>query len=115
GIIGTLAALWLYNHFVGFLNILGSTLPPIGAIILADFFILNRANYKAFKKMTFKRINWVAIFAWIVGVGSASLLPVIAPINALIASALVHVIGTKVMEFVSKKQILLQQTEKVRS
>lgn len=115
GIIGTLAALWLYNHFVGFLNILGSTLPPIGAIILADFFILNRANYKAFKEMTFEAINWIAIVAWASGIGSAVLLPGIPPINALIGSAVVHVVGTKVVELIAKKQVALSQTEKVRS
>ncbi len=115
GIIGTLAALWLYNHFVGFLTILGSTLPPIGAIILADFFILNRAKYKEFKTMTFKGINWIAILAWASGIAAASFIPGIPPINALIVSAIVHVVGTKIIEFVPKKQIILTQTEKVRS
>lgn len=115
GIIGTLAALWLYNHFVGFLNILGSTLPPIGAIILADFFILNRANYKAFKDMTFKKINWIAIFAWGVGIAAAAFIPGIPPINALIASAVTHVAVTKVVELVQTKEVILTNTEKVSS
>lgn len=115
GIIGTLAALWLYNHFVGFLNILGSTLPPIGAIILADFFILNRANYKDFKEMTFKNINWIAIIAWGVGIASAALLPGIPPINALITSAVTHVVVTKVVDRDQAKDVILSQTEKVSS
>src|SRR5699024_6316228 len=36
GLVGTIGAMWLYNHFVDFLTVLGSALPPIGAIILAD-------------------------------------------------------------------------------
>jgi len=115
GVVGTIAALWLYNHFVGFLNILGSTLPPIGAIILADFFILNRAHYKPFKKMIFKNINLIAIVAWIFGIAAAALLPGIPPINALIGSAIVHVAGTKGVEWVSRKQVTISQTEKVES
>src|SRR5699024_8940580 len=68
GFIGTLGAMWLYTHFVDFLTILGSALPPIGAIILADFFILNRGKYKAFHEMNFREFNWIALFAWVSGV-----------------------------------------------
>src|SRR5699024_9562022 len=106
---------WLYNHFVGFLNILGSTLPPIGAIILADFFILNRAHYKPFKKMIFKNINLIAIVAWIFGIAADALVPGIPPINALIDSAIVHVAVTKDVECVSRKQVTISQTKKVES
>ncbi len=45
GIIGTVTALWLYNNFIPFLNILNATLPPVGAIIMIDFF-LNKENYR---------------------------------------------------------------------
>lgn len=44
GAIGTVTAIWLYNNFVSFLNILNATLPPVGAIIMLDFF-LNKENY----------------------------------------------------------------------
>jgi len=115
GIIGTLAALWLYNHFVDFLNILGSTLPPIGAIILADFFILNRANYQAFEEMTFNKINWIAIFAWGVGIASATFIPGIPPINALIGSSVTHVVVTKAVDLLQTKPDTLTKTGKVSS
>lgn len=113
GFIGTLAALWLYNHFVGFLTILGSALPPIGAILLADFFILNRGNYKAFQDMTFKGINWTALAAWGIGVATATYLPGIPPLNALLFSGLTHVVGTMAIEVICKKQVKLSQSEKV--
>lgn len=45
GIIGTVAALWLYNNFIGWLSFLNATLPPVGAIIMLDFF-LNRSKYE---------------------------------------------------------------------
>lgn len=98
GLLGTILASWLYLHFVDFLNILGSTLPPIGAIILADFFILRRANYGPYKGKVFPAFNWIAIVAWIIGTASALLLPGIPPINALIGAAVVHVGLTKVLE-----------------
>ncbi|WP_077302105.1 cytosine permease [Virgibacillus pantothenticus] len=112
GIIGTLGAMWLYENFVGFLTMLGSALPSIGAILLADFFIIHRGNYRAFHEMTFKAVNWIALFAWGAGIAAATLLPGIPPINALISSAVIHVVGTKLMS-AKEKEVMLPNTEKV--
>jgi len=95
GIVGTIAAMWLYNNFVGFLTLLGSTLPSIGAIVLADYFILKRGKYESFEKMTFKAVNWVAIFAWVGGVLIAKFAPGIPPINAILGSAIIYVVVMK--------------------
>ena len=46
GIIGTIAAVWLYWNFCGWLNILNCTLPPIGAILIISYF-MNRNDYKS--------------------------------------------------------------------
>ena len=45
GVIGTVTALWLYNNFVSWLSFLNATLPPIGIILVIDYF-LNRKNYE---------------------------------------------------------------------
>ncbi|MEK3857272.1 cytosine permease [Cytobacillus sp. FSL H8-0458] len=95
GIVGTIAAMWLYNNFVGFLTILGSTLPSIGAIILADYFIVNRGEYKKFADMKFKAVNWIAILAWAAGVAAANFVPGIPPINSLLGSAITFVLASK--------------------
>jgi cytosine permease len=92
GIIGTIFAMWLYNNFVGFLTTLGSVLPPIGAILIADYFIIRRGKYPAFEKMTFKAVNWNAIAAWVLGAGAAKFLPGIPPLNGLIGAAVVYVV-----------------------
>ena len=44
GIIGTVLSVWLYNNFVTWLGMLNSVLPPIGAIIILDYF-RNRKAY----------------------------------------------------------------------
>lgn len=91
GLVGTIFAMWLYNNFVGWLTILGTALPPIGAILLADYFIINKGKYQAFETMTFKAVNWIAIVAWGSGVAAAQFLPGIAPLNGLIGSVIVYV------------------------
>lgn len=102
GIVGTLAAMWLYNNFVGFLNILGSALPSIGAIILADYFLVKRRQYQPFETMKFKAVNWVAIVAWAGGVAIANFVPGIPPINALLGTSVIYVAGMKIM---SQKEV----------
>ncbi|HZG71217.1 MAG TPA: cytosine permease [Chondromyces sp.] len=95
GILGTIFAMWLYNNFTGWLTFLGSFLPPIGAIILADYFLVNRKRYENFSAESFKSVNWIAIMAWAAGVLAAELLSGIPPLNALIASAAVYTVGSK--------------------
>ncbi|GAA0492288.1 cytosine permease [Salinibacillus aidingensis] len=90
GITGTIFALWLYNNFVGWLTLLGGALPPIGAILLADFFLLNKGKYDSFEKMTFKTVNWPAIIAWGSGFAAAQLLPGIPPLNGMIGSVIIY-------------------------
>ncbi|WP_062351235.1 cytosine permease [Bacillus kwashiorkori] len=109
GIIGTILAMWLYNNFVSWLTMLGSTLPPIGAIILADFFLVKRGVYDNFTKMKFKTVNWVAMFSWVIGVLAANFLPGIPPINALISSAVFYT----VVSIVQLKSFPLLEAKKV--
>lgn len=39
GIIGTVASVWLYYNFCDWLNILNCTLPPVGIILVMDYFM----------------------------------------------------------------------------
>lgn len=107
GIIGTILAMWLYNNFVGFLTLLGSALPPIGAIIVADYFILNRGKYRDFESMTFKSVNWVALLAWAIGATAAKVLPGIPPLNGIVGAALIYVVLSLVEKKVTGSKAIL--------
>ena len=65
GIIAIVTALWLYDHFVGWLNILNCTLPPIGALIVADYFC--HKDYYMSDKVKISAVNWKAIIAEVCG------------------------------------------------
>jgi cytosine permease len=67
GILGTLAALWLYNHFCGWLNILNTFIPPCGAILITDYFLLRRCSYPEMAKKRFELVAWPAVVAWALG------------------------------------------------
>ncbi len=92
GIVGTVFAMWMYNNFVSFLNVLGAAVPSIGAIIIADYFIVKRRNYKPFADISFKNVNWVAMVAWAIGVAFAQLAPGVTPLNALLGTAVAYIV-----------------------
>ncbi|WP_368645545.1 cytosine permease [Alkalibacterium putridalgicola] len=98
GIVGTLLAMWLYNNFIGWLTLLGGALPPIGAIILADYFILNKGHYLKLDDMDLEMVKWPAIIAWIGGFASAQWLPGIPPLNSMIGAVVLFVGLTKLAE-----------------
>lgn len=117
GILGTLSAMWLYNNFVDFLTLLGSALPSIGAIILADYFIVRKKQYQAFSTTKFKAVNPIALFAWLCGIILANFVPGIPPLNALIGTSVIYIITMKLASYrqtVSVKNPINREEEIVR-
>lgn len=91
GAVGTLTALWLYNHFVGWLTFLSAAIPPVGAVIIVDFFT-RRARYAQYPRQDFKVLNWAALIAVACGVASGHWLPGIVPLNAVLGSGLAYLL-----------------------
>ena len=67
GIVGTLAGLWLYDNFCGWLNILNTFIPPCGAILITDYFIINKRQYPTMEEKKFVPVSIPAVIAWAVG------------------------------------------------
>ena len=97
GVIGTVAAIWLYWNFCGWLNILNCTLPPVGIILVLSYF-LNRDAYKTTE--TTQQVNWFAVIGVVLGAVVANLIHWgIASINGMVIAAVCYLIG----HFVCKK------------
>ena len=95
GLIGTVTAIWLYNNFVGWLSFLNATLPPIGAIIMLDYF-LHTENYQSadFKE---KKVNWCAIAGVVAGALVGNFVKWgIAAINAMVVACIIYYVGNKI-------------------
>lgn len=91
GIIGTALAIWLYYNFVGWLNILNCALPPIGMIVILDYF-KNRSKYEG--KHTEAVVNWFNVLGIIAAAIVANFLQWgIAAVNAMVVSAIFFFIG----------------------
>ena len=91
GLIGTVAAVWLYWNFCDWLNVLNCTLPPIGAILILDYF-LNKKEYT--ENSPLKTVNWFAVCGVVLGAVVANLLKWGIPsINGMVVAAVVYLIG----------------------
>jgi len=92
GAIGTLLAVWLYNNFVSWLSLLNATLPPVGAILVMDYF-LHKENYKSDSEPVCK-INPAAIVGVVAGALTANFLKWgIASVNAMVVAIVCYLIG----------------------
>ena len=95
GVIGTVAAVWLYWNFCGWLNVLNCTLPPVGIILILHYF-LNRG-----KEVEEKVVDWGAVTGVVAGAVVANLLHWgFASINGMAVAALCWGIG----QFVAKRK-----------
>ena len=83
GIIGTVAAVWLYWNFCDWLNVLNCTLPPVGIILILHYFF-NRG-----KDVREPVVDWSAVIGVIAGAVVANLVHWgFASINGMAVAAL---------------------------
>ncbi|MCP4105745.1 MAG: cytosine permease [Desulfobacteraceae bacterium] len=90
--IGTvLAILGMYNWLVPYLILLGTFIPPIGGVIMADFFYKHRGNYPKLEEVVFNKFNYAGISAYIFASVVAYFSPGIPPINGIVAAVLGYI------------------------
>ena len=92
GLIGTVAAVWLYWNFCGWLNVLNCTLPPVGIILILSYF----TNRKAYLEDTVpvKTVNWFAVAGVVLGAVVANLVKWGFPaINGMVVAAICYLCG----------------------
>lgn len=102
GVVGTILSEFLYNNFVGWLVFLSVSLPPIGGVIIGDFYLRCKTVYPSPDTHKFKEINWAAMVAWGLAIGVSVFSPKdgifsIAPLNAIIAAAVIYALVYKVI------------------
>ncbi|MBR0531576.1 MAG: cytosine permease [Bacteroidales bacterium] len=92
GLIGTLAAVWLYWNFCDWLNILNCTLPPVGIILICSYFSHRKAYMD--DSVPKRQVNWAAVVGVILGAVVANLVKWGIPsINGMVVAAACYFIG----------------------
>ncbi|MBR0460155.1 MAG: cytosine permease [Victivallales bacterium] len=96
GFLGTVFAMTLYNNFVGYLSFLNTLIPPVGAVLVADFFLFRKQVYGDLASLkTQSPVNMSAVLAWLCGVLTAnSTSSGIAAINGMVVAGVVYWLST---------------------
>ena len=90
----------MYEMLIPFLVLLGSIIPPIGGVILADYWFARGGRYPLLQNARLPRFNWLGLGAYAAGAVVAYLSPWIAPLVGITVSALVYIVLT----LLSKRQ-----------
>jgi cytosine permease len=104
GMLGTIGAMYIYNNFVNWLTLLGTFIPSIGGVIIADYFLVRKGRYENIESKVFKVVDYSAIISWMAGVAAAKFLPGITTINAVLAALVCHVIVSRIINKVERKE-----------
>ena len=89
-VLGTLLALFGFSgYLVPFLLALGTSIPPVGGVILADFFYCRRGAYPSLASVH-EAWMWQGLTAYAGGLAAAWWLPGIAPVNGVLTAFLLQ-------------------------
>ncbi len=89
GVIGTVASIFIYNYFVQWLVILNCILPPIGAVIITDYFTGKKRREK--EEEVYSGIKWGSIISVVAGALTGIFVKWgIAAINSIVISTAVY-------------------------
>ena len=88
-LIGTaLAVLGMYDLLVPYLVLLGTVIPPIGGVIVADFWLRHRGRYPLLAEARLPHYNWPGLAAYGLGTIAAFGSPWVAPLVGIGVAAL---------------------------
>lgn len=103
--VGTiLAILGMYNYLIPFLVLLGTFIPPIGVIIMANFWLVHRANPPKLSQISLPAFDYAGLLAYAVGSLAAYFSPWMPPIVGMIVSSLSYLVLIQVI-FVSNEAV----------
>ncbi|TAJ43805.1 cytosine permease [Methanofollis fontis] len=96
--VGTaLALLGMYDWLVPYMQMLGTVIPPIGGIILADYCCVHRRGYPPLDEADRSAVHPTGILAYIAASVIAAFSPGIPPLNGIVAAFVLYWIGTGIM------------------
>lgn len=94
-LIGTLLATFGFaDALVPFLLLLGTWIPPLGGVIMADFYWVRGGAYPPLSE-PLPALHWPGVVAYAAGVAAALWVPGVAPINGVVVAFLVYRLASR--------------------
>jgi cytosine permease len=90
----------IYSQVIPYLIFLGSVIPPVGGIIMADFWLHRRGQFPSLET-PLPAFNWAGVIAYVVAATTAYISGQLSfgvpPINGIIVAAVLYTLLVKVM------------------
>ncbi|MBD2019813.1 cytosine permease [Leptolyngbya sp. FACHB-36] len=93
------------KQFIGFLILLGTFIPPIGGVIMADYWLYRRGQFPALEEPQ-PAFNWAGVIAYVVASAIAYYSSGIKPINGIIAAAVLYFILAKLIPSNRRSEVI---------
>ena len=92
GLIGTLLAFGVYQHFESFINLLANVVPPLVGPVLAKFYLCDRMDIGKFSDPRHASPSWIAIVSYSLGALSTVVSPdsLMPALTGLVVSIIVY-------------------------
>ncbi|ETX10310.1 cytosine permease [Marinomonas ushuaiensis DSM 15871] len=101
--IGTVMAVFgMYNFLIPFLILLGTFIPPIGGVIMADFWLRHKGKYPLLNNVTLPDFNWVGLGSYAIASAAAYFSPVVPPIVGVFFAIVVYGVLTSQLQSQTK-------------
>lgn len=97
-IIGTVLALLRIDlHLIPFLLLLGTFIPPIGGVIMADYVFKHRGSYPPIATADLPAVNLAGISGYVLGCLAAYFTPGIPPLNGIVVAVIGYVVADRLL------------------
>jgi cytosine permease len=104
--IGTLLAiLGFYDWLVPWLLLLGTFIPPIGGVIMADFFYKYRGTYPKLSEAKLPKVNIAGVIAYVGASLIAYFSPGVPPINGIVSAIVLYILVDLVMKAAGARKV----------
>lgn len=87
-----LAVAGMYELLIPFLMLLGAIIPPVGGVIMVDYWVRYRGQYPLLNEIQLPNFNWNGLISYSVGAIAAYCSPWIAPIVGIVVASLSYVV-----------------------
>jgi cytosine permease len=91
-----LGGIYTSEQFINFLILLGTFIPPIGGVIMADYWLDRRRQFPVLEEQQ-SAFNWVGIISYSLASAVAYFSPGVKPINGIIAAVILYFVLSKVI------------------
>lgn len=101
----------IYNNMIPYLILLGTVIPPVGGVIMADFWLRHRGQFPSLD-MALPAFNWAGVISYVVAATAAYISAQfefgIAPLNGIIIAVILYtILGRVIPQRVSRSSSLM--------